>query len=88
VIEEQASVHEIEPAFAAPVETAEESAEAAGSGPGEAESQTEEKPVRKRRASPGIKRKTVAPRAKGASTTAKRTSKKPTSSTESDRGNA
>ena len=86
-IEEQAPVQEIEPTFAATTaedgETSEETMLA-----GEAEAQSAEKPVRKRRASSGIKRKTVAPRAKAAATTVKRTRKKPNSPTESEQEDA
>ena len=89
VIEEQASVHEIEPTFAAPVEVAEMGTEQVIEEATEVQPSVEEKPARKRRASPGIKRKAVAPRTKGASTIAKRTRRKPATSTESDedRGN-
>jgi hypothetical protein len=80
VIEEQAPVHEIEPTFAAPVEVAEIAAEQASEEAAEVQPTVEEKPARKRRASPGIKRKALAPRTKAASTTAKRTRKKPASS--------
>jgi uncharacterized LabA/DUF88 family protein len=83
VIEEQAPVHEIEPTLAAPVEIAEIAAEPGMEEPAEVAPPTEEKPAKKRRASPGIKRKTVAPRAKGAATSAKRTKKKP-AATESE----
>src|SRR5439155_8440055 len=62
VIEEQAAVYDIEPTFAAPVEAAEMAADAAVEEATEMEQRVEEKPARKRRASPGIKRKTVAPR--------------------------
>jgi uncharacterized LabA/DUF88 family protein len=79
VIEEQAPVHEIEPTFAAPVEVAENAAERAVEEAMETQPSVEEKPARKRRASPGIKRKAVAPR-KSAGATAKRTRKKPTAS--------
>ncbi len=74
VIEEQAPVQEIEGAtFAAtPAEIAEVSFETAMES---SAVQSEETPVRKRRASHGIKRKTVAPRIK-ATTTIKTTRKK------------
>jgi len=74
---------EPEPTFAAPPETVvEEQPEAAEAVFAEAPPPvTEEKPVRKRRASSGIKRKTVSPR-KSASTTAKRTRKKASPPTE------
>jgi hypothetical protein len=85
-IEEQASVHEIEPTFAAPVEVAEMGTEQVIEEATEVQPSVEEKPARKRRASPGIKRKAVAPRTKGASTIAKRTKKKPVTSSESDEG--
>ncbi len=75
IIEEQADVQEIEPTFAA-TPTEELAEPLSESAPLESESQLEEKPARKRKASPGIKRKTVAPRAKIANTTAKRTRKK------------
>jgi uncharacterized LabA/DUF88 family protein len=87
VIEEQAAVHDIEPTFAAPVEAAEMAADAAVEEATEMEQRVEEKPAKKRRASPGIKRKTVAPRAKSAGTTAKRTRRKPASPTDSEQGN-
>jgi uncharacterized LabA/DUF88 family protein len=85
VIEEQAPVAEIEPTFAAaPTELIEES-EPAVAPPPAGEAQPEEKPGRKRRASPGIKRKTVAPRGKSP---AARTRKKaaPREPEESGRG--
>src|SRR5262249_50855464 len=83
VIEEQAPVHEVEPRFAAPVEIAEMEAQPIIEETVEVEPAIEEKPAKKRRASPGIKRKAVAPRAKSASTTARRTRKK-TASTETE----
>jgi uncharacterized LabA/DUF88 family protein len=83
VIEEQAAVQEVEPTFDAPLESAEMEAPPVMEEPAEVEPLLEEKPAKKRRASPGIKRKAVAPRAKSASTTARRTRKKP-ASTETD----
>jgi len=76
VIEEQADVHDVESTFAAPVDIAEMETPPAVEEAAEAESPVEEKPVKKRRASQGIKRKAVAPRAKTAATTARRTKKK------------
>ena len=75
VIQEQAPVQEIEPVFepAIPVEA---DAPAPEQTVFQLEAQRQEKPAKRRRASSGIKRKTVAPRAKAASTTAKRTRKK------------
>jgi len=88
VIEEQASVHEIEPTFAATGEVAEMDAQPVIEEATEGESPVDEKPVKKRRASPGIKRKAVAPRSKSASTTARRTRKKAASTeTEEEQGN-
>jgi hypothetical protein len=89
VIEEQAPVHEVEPTFAAPLEIAEMDAQPViEEETAEVEPAIEEKPAKKRRASPGIKRKAVAPRAKSASTTARRTRKKTTSTeTEQDQEN-
>src|SRR5262245_35699736 len=85
VIEEQASVHEIEPTLVAPVEMAEMAVESVIEEPAEVAPPLEEKPAKKRRASPGIKRKTVAPRAKGAATSSRKTRKKPTT-TETEEG--
>ena len=74
VVEEQAAVQEVEPGLEAvltePYEVSAEPAELTGS------SQAAEKPLRKRKASAGIKRKTVAPRTKPPSPTAKRVSTK------------
>jgi uncharacterized LabA/DUF88 family protein len=88
VIEEQGAVQEIEPTFAAaPAEVAEEPTTESVIA-SDMEEQTEDKPARKRRASPGIKRKTVAPRAKAPATTARRTRKKTSSPTESEQEDA
>ncbi len=83
VIEEQAPVQEAEPqpAFDAPTqdETVMETQPGMESAEASFESATpaeDPKPVRKRRASGGIKRKTVAPRKSAAGTTAKRTRKR------------
>ncbi len=75
VIEEQAQVQEVEPAAfeATPAETAEVPFEAVME---TSAVQSEEIPVRKRRASPGIKRKMVAPRIKTTVASVKRTRKK------------
>ncbi len=81
-IEERPSVHEFQPEpepvievhpKQVVVETQAEPTDFSLVSPGPA---TEEKPARKRRASHGIQRKTVAPRTKPAGTTAKRTKKK------------
>ena len=75
VIEEQAPVQEIEPATftSTQVEVAEVPFETVMESPAV---QLEETHVRKRRASTGIKRKTVAPRIKAAGAIVKRTRKK------------
>jgi hypothetical protein len=88
VIEEQAPVQEMEPTFAAaPAEMVEPGNEALTAE--ESEAQAQAQPARKRRASSGIKRKTVAPRVKAAAgTTVKRTRKKPTSPTEPEQEDA
>jgi uncharacterized LabA/DUF88 family protein len=87
VIEEQAPVHEVEPTFAAPVEVAEMASEPAIFEATLVEHPVDEKPVKKRKASQGIKRKAVAPRAKSTGTATKRTRRKPASSTESEQEN-
>ena len=75
-VEEHPPVSEIGPTFESapppePVEIPAESTEVPVDEPG-----AEEKPVRKRRASSGIKRKTLAPRSKAANPVSKRTRKK------------
>jgi uncharacterized LabA/DUF88 family protein len=75
VIQEQAAVQEIEPPFE-PSVSPEDPVPAPEQTALQLEAQPEEKPARKRRASSGIKRKTVAPRAKAAGTAIKRTRKK------------
>ncbi len=85
VIEEQPIIEEV--IGGAPVEDIEESPPAVVSPP--SEEPVESKPVRKRRASAGTKRKTIAPRKANASVTVpKRSRKKPVPSSSGEEGTA